>query len=193
MGIDLNAADRQDVTLLPSGVYRLKIKLKFNADGEVLRWAKSMRTQHLEAEYIVVDGAFAGQKLTDYITLVFDDGEHAHLPVLGVEDIRKYEMAVRFGQRRLRAIVESAHGIDPSDSSEDARRVRKIDDLRTLNGLMFYAQVETRKGNGNFRDRNVVDFIVTPDLPDYPKSNGPAQPAPSRSLSTELDDEIPFN
>jgi hypothetical protein len=192
MTIDLNQADRQDVTLLPSGVYRLKIKLKFNADGEVLRWAKSMRTQHLEAELIVVDGAFAGQKLTDYITVVFDDSEHSHLPALSTEDIRKYETAVRLGQRRLRAIVESAHGIEPSDSSEEAKRLRRVDDLRALNGLTFFAQIETRKGNGNFRDRNIVDFIITPDLPDYPKSNGPARPVPSRALSSALDDEIPF-
>jgi hypothetical protein len=190
--IDLNAADRQHgLLIIPPGVYCLRIKLKTSGSSkEVLRWAKSMRTQHLELEYIVVDGAHTDHRITDYITVKFDDGQHAHLPALSDEQIRKYETAVRLGLRKLRAIIESALAIDPADNSEGAKRKREIADFRVFDGLTFYGQVEVRKGSNEFRDRNILDYVITPDLPDYP--NRPTKSAPKRSLASELDDELPY-
>jgi hypothetical protein len=53
-----------------------------------------------------------------------------------------------------------------------------------------------RKGRDNSRDQNILDYVITPDLPDYmPARNGGGAvvtaPTP-RSSARELHDEIPF-
>jgi hypothetical protein len=162
--IDLSDAE----IVIPSGVYRLRVTLRLSSAGGLLRWAKNMRTKHLECEYIVVGGEHAGHRISDFITLKFDSGEYSHLAVLDDEQIRKYEVAVRMGKTRVRAIIESAHSIDPRDDSEAAKAKREsAGNPRALDGLEFCGQVDVRKGRDQFRDQNFLDYVITSDLPDY--------------------------
>lgn len=197
MPVDLN--DALD-TLLPPGVYCLEITLVPGKAGEdgYLRLAKNLRSLMLELICKVFGdehGEYAGYKIWDYITveLIEDDSS---LPALDNDKLNKLRTSVRMGRSKLRAILDSAYALQPNDDSDAAKAKRRLNSYGELHGLRFYAQVEQRPARDGFAARNFVDFVVTPDLPDYPGRStavvtGPAAP-PKRTAAQDLDDEIPF-
>jgi hypothetical protein len=104
------------------------------------------------------------------------------------EQARKYRIAVDIGLAKLRAMLESAHEIDPNDDSEEAQRVREFDSVRIFDGLEFTARVGIKAGENGFADRNVVQYIITPDSKEWSQGTAPKPP-----LRDDLSDEIPFN
>ncbi len=78
----------------------------------------------------------------------------------------------------IRAILESARGVEPSDDSEAAMKARSINDWEDLIGLEFVGRVgiEESTYNGETRERNTI-FAVTPNEDDYASSGfKPAKP-----------------
>jgi hypothetical protein len=193
MPIDLNDAETQrDRTLVPSGVYCLKIAVKPGGHGEGrwLRLAKNLRSLMLELKYSVVVGDYAGKQIQDFITVEFDETDDLHLSPIEPDKLENYRTSVRMGRTKLRAIIDSAYGLEPNDDSEAAKEKRKLASYGALNGLEFYAQVEEKPGSDGYGPRNYVDFVITPDLPDYPKQPMKAVAPFKRSLADDLDDEI---
>jgi len=202
MPIDLNDADTQgDRELIEPGGYGLQIHVKeghAGADGW-LKLAKNQRSLMLQLECKVVSAVttkgavtssqYAGKVVRDWITLEFDETDAMHLPALSDADIERYRTSVRMGRSKLRAIVDSAHGLDPKDDSFVAKEKRKLANYSDLEGLVFYAQIEERAGQGKYGPSNTIDFIITPDLPDYPQQKEGAVMV--RSIGDELDDMIP--
>jgi hypothetical protein len=192
MTIDLNDADPQrDQTLIDPGVYQLRIKVRpgGHGPGNVLRLSKSGHLQMLDLELVVVGGEHDGRKLYENIIVSFDDsGQNDIVPSLDPDQVRRYRTAVRIGLSKARAILESAHAIEPNDESESAKKRRRIEDFLEFDNLRFWAQVEIKAGGNGYGDRNFIDFVITPDLPDYPKQAS-RQVVP---LAREMDDEIPF-
>ena len=68
------------------------------------------------------------------------------------------------GKARIRAILESAKGINPKDVSEIAMAARKINSFDELNNLdaVIKIGVEHDK-NGQYQDKNRVIAIITPE------------------------------
>jgi hypothetical protein len=55
-----------------------------------------------------------------------------------------------------------------------------------FDGLMFWAEIETKHQDG-YKPRNAINYIITPDLPDYPRLPQAIVPR-----GRDMDDEIPF-
>jgi hypothetical protein len=169
---NLNSADRQrEQTLIPAGVYRLRTKVRpGNAGpGSVLRLAKNGRTLMLDLELTVVGGESAGAKLWDLITVAAEPPEFEDANAAEREQTER-QTAVRIGRAKLRAILESAYAIDPDDDSEAAQEKRRFEDFLEFDALEFWAQVEIKNGTNGYKDKNVLYFVVTPNLPDWPRS-----------------------
>src|SRR5262245_46779599 len=123
---DINEVEpERDPTPVPSSVYRLRAEVLPAGVVNVLRLAKNGRTEMLELKCRIVGGEHDGSLVYDYITLRFDD-THYDNPELDItpQQARKYETAVELGYRRLRALIDSAHALDPKDKSDAAREIR---------------------------------------------------------------------
>jgi len=184
MAIDLNEV-QPDRELIEPGIYRLEIAVKeghAGADGW-LKLAKNQRSLMLELVCKVIsavtkDGRHAisehaGKTVRDWITLELDESDALHLPPITAAELERFRTSVRLGRKKLRAIVDSANGLDPKDDSFVAKEKRKLANYDELNGLAFYAQVEERAGQGKYGPSNTIDFVITPDLPDYPRRKKP--------------------
>src|SRR5262249_9462625 len=78
------------------------------------------RTEMLDLELTVVGGEHSGRKVRDLITVGFDDSESNDPDIMPVDpdQAERYRTAVRIGRSKLRAILESAHAINPNDHSD---------------------------------------------------------------------------
>ena len=193
MAVDLNDAETQrDRSLIPPGVYCLEITVKRGGAGEDgwLKLAKNLRSLMLSLECKVVGGDYAGKKVFDLITVEFDESDDLHLSPIEPSKLENYRTSVRMGRSKLRAIIDSGFGLDPKDDSFVAKEKRKLTSYGELVGLQFYAQVEEQPARDGYGPRNVIDFIITPDLPDYPKPSANTAVALKRTAAEDLNDEI---
>src|SRR5262249_41016294 len=101
------------------------------------------------------------------------------------------------GLTRLRAMLESAHEIDPRDESEAAKQVREFESVAIFDGLEFWAEVEIKPGDNGYRDRNSIFRLAGPGDGDW-RTAAPAQKTESaeetlaKPKGRDMDDEIPF-
>ena len=194
MALDLSNIDPQ--VPVPAGVYRLRAKLMAGTAGTdfLLKRAKNGISLMLALECTVIEGEHHGRKVWDYITCELDE-ENAITP-LPVDKLEKLQTSVRLGLIKLRAIIDSACGLDPSDKSEATQAIRRrFDSYTTFDGIVFWAQVEERPATNSYRAGNNIDFIITPDLPDYPQKAGSSTALvtpPPKNPRDDLDDELPY-
>ena len=193
---DLNNADAQRSTeLVTAGVYRLRAKIIAGGDGpdNLLKRSKAGTLLMLNVEYTVDNGGdFHGRRIWDSINVLPDLSQFM---TVDPERDKKLNTAAAIGRSRIRSMLESAYQIAPEDESEEARLKRRITNFRTLDGLVFWAQVEIRPARDGYKARNYIDYIVTPGMPDYPRAETPATLSHAISTDTarrDLDDEIPF-
>ena len=84
----------------------------------------------------------------------------------------------------LRAIVDSALGLDPKDMSEAAKAKRNVGGFRNLDGIEFFAKIGIeRDDNGTYPDKNKIARVVVPGEPQYAalKAGKEVAPAPRRA------------
>ncbi len=84
------------------------------------------------------------------------------------------------GRSFLRAILNSARGIHPSDQSPQAQTARRIRGFVDLDGIEFVARIDVEKDQ-NGDDKNVVKAAIQPDHKSYPGLMGAAPRAPAPS------------
>lgn len=86
------------------------------------------------------------------------------------------------GRAFVRAMLESARGINPKDSSEKAMAARRINGIGDLDGLEFVVKLGIEPGNDGYEDQNNVAAVITPGHKDYAAAmNGQAPAAPAAS------------
>jgi hypothetical protein len=140
-------------------------------DG-MLKRSQDGGCEMLDCEFIVVDGKFVRRSLWERLVLAGTTDGHA--------------TAAEISRSKLRAILESARGVKPDDASEQARAARKAN-LADFNGMRFIAKIGIEKGKpranggGEYRDRNVLLTVVTPDRKDWHAIEQVVQP--ERSLA----------
>jgi hypothetical protein len=193
MAINLNSTPTQhEREVIPSGVYRLcaEVKLGGAGPGSIFQRAKNGYGLMLKLLCEVVDGPHKGHGIFDYPTVELD--EKAPSPVDDKEraNLQAAQAALRIGRVRVRAIIDSALGLDPTDRSEEAEKKRTLESWGELDGLTFWAEVDERPGQGQYGPSNTIAYIVCPGHPDYPKTVQAV--VPRRSLRDEMDDEIPY-
>lgn len=168
--LDFNNADEQlsgDFTPIPDNtIVDLIMTVRPGGAGNdgVLTQSKRSPWQYLNCEFTVVGGKYDKRKIWQNM-MWFNPSE----PKSQAADITK---------QNIRAMLESARGVMPSDQSDDAKKKRCISSLTELNGLAFKAKIGIEAGTDDYPDdKNTVKFIITPDMAEYGgKASAPSEP-----------------
>jgi hypothetical protein len=197
MAINLNDADNQDRSITPPGPYWVKSRIKPGGAGDdgLLRLAKNMSSLMLVLELVILDdGEWRGKKIVEYVTcglVEYDDNDEIAPPLLDVNKMEGLKTSVRMGRSRLKAIINSAFNLMPNDDSDEAKALRNIESYNVFNDLCFMVQIEVKPAEGNFKERNIVDFIIEPGDPAY-RPRGSKVAIVSKSRAPDFDDSIPY-
>lgn len=146
--IDFNSAETQNnFDLIPANTIakaRLILKVGNDPNDPFITHGKTGNTAYLNCEWIILEGKYAKRKIFDKI---------------GLEGTDRW---VNMGKARIRAILESAKGINPKDVSEIAVAARKINSFSELNNLDVVIKIGIEHDkNGQYQDRNRVIAIIT--------------------------------
>ena len=93
---------------------------------------------------------------------------------------------------KLRAILESARGIKPADTSDAAKQARRIGSYGDLNGLSFIVRIGVEPPQNGYKAKNRLDHVVTPDekawhpVTQEPAAAQPAAPAKPASTPAKI-------
>jgi len=167
-----SAADQSAFDLIPKGtVVRVRMTVRPGGFNDPTQgWTGGYATRnaqtgsvYLNCEFVVLEGEFARRKMWSLIGLFSPKGpEWANM-----------------GRSFIKAILNSARGIHPDDSSSAAQSARRISGFADLDGLEFLAKVDWEKDQHG-QDKSVVKSAVTPDHKDYVElmgaSTGTTQP-----------------
>jgi hypothetical protein len=171
---DFNEAETQR-NVIPDGtiaIVRMTVRPGSAGEGGWLRRSKDGGSEALDCEFVVLDGPFAKRKFWTLFTIAGTTPGHAE--------------AANISAAKLRAILESARGIKPDDTSDAARQARRIGSYGDLNGLSFIARIGVEPPQNGYKAKNRLDHVVTPDEkawhpvtqePVAAPSTAPAKPA----------------
>ena len=162
---DFNDAEQQtSFDLIPKGTAtKVRMSIKPGGHDDAARgWTDGYATEsfdtgsiYLAAEFVVLEGEFAKRKLWSNIGL--------HSP--------KGDAWANMGRTFIRAALNSAYGVLPSDQSPEAQNVRRIASFAALDGIEFVARIDVEKDSkGEFR--NTIKQVIEPDHKDYARLMG---------------------
>lgn len=151
--LDFNDAQTQRAgDLIPDGtVVPVHMSVRPGGAGPDgwLKLTKMGDAEMLDCEFTVTEGPHAKRKFwSNMMVSGATDGQ------LKAADISK---------ARLRAILESARGVNPSDESEKAVAARRVSSWEDFDGVRFVAIVSVEKGKDGYADKNGLKAVVTPD------------------------------
>jgi hypothetical protein len=173
----LDFTDYEGAELIPNGTdCILQVKIKFgDASDSVLTYSKNRDAEVLKVMFTVVDGPQARRAFWQ------------NLLVKGTTDGQK-TMADK-NNALLKAILDSARNLDPTDKSPAARQARTVQ-YRDFNDMRFQGVIgvqpqRTDKDTGQtYQAQNFIDKVITRDLKEW---RGPIeQMAP-------FNDPLPFD
>ena len=199
MANNLNYSDVEEQTsyqIIPDKTLA-KVRMKLISGGyddESRGWTggyatKSKKTDavYLKCEFTVIGGKYNNRKVWDLIGLHSEKGPN-------------YE---KMGRGFIRAILDSAHGLNPKDITQAAVNARIIKSFQELDGIEFVAQIDVQQDqDGN--DRNTIRYAITKGHRDYDSlmiggkvgNNGRYKIGKSKQFQEpEIDiedDELPF-
>lgn len=105
---------------------------------------------YLSAEFVVMEGPYARRKIWSLIGLHSEKGPEW----------------TNMGRSFLRALLNSARGVLPADTSPAAQTARCIQGFADLDGIEFVARIDVEK-DANGEDRNVIRTAIQPDHREY--------------------------
>ena len=150
---DFNDADTQrNFDVIPHGTIatvRMTVRPGSAGEGGWLRRSKDGGSEALDCEFVVLDGPFAKRKFWTLFTIAGTTPGHGE--------------AANISAGKLRAMLESARGIKPDDTSDAAKQARRIGSYGDLNGLSFIARVGVEPPQNGYKAKNRLDHVVTPD------------------------------
>jgi hypothetical protein len=149
---DFNTATEQrDFDLIPdktNAVVQMHIQEGNVGEGGLLTLSENGKAEMLRCEFTVVGDKYAKRKFFTNMVLSGTTDGHAQ--------------AADISKSQLRAILESARGIKPKDVSEAARKAR-VAELRDFEGIRFWARIGIEPQRGEYRARNTLHSVITPD------------------------------
>jgi hypothetical protein len=163
-----DAGEQRTNSPIPAGeicVFYSKLKPGGAGEGGWYRRSKDGNSLHLDCEFTVLGGEYDGRKVWTLLTMEGTTTGHAE--------------AAEISLRTLRAVLESARGVRPDDTSDTAKQARQIKDWGDFNGLRFMARVGVRPAEGSYPAKNTLTEIITPDRRDWHNPNDPQQPPPA--------------
>jgi hypothetical protein len=157
--LDFNSAGEQRAfDVIPANtICTLQMTVRPGGAGDDgwLRKAADGGSEGLDAEFTVVDGQFAKRKLWQLFTLCGTTPGHAE--------------AGEISRNTLRAILESARGIRPDDTSEAAQAARKLGSWGDLNQIRFVARLGVRPPRDGYSAKNTIIEVITPERTGWTK------------------------
>ena len=171
--MDFNNASAQRVfDVIPAGTVaalHMTVRPGNAGEGGLLRRSKNGNSVALDAEFTVLDGPYAKRKFWVLNTLEGTTPNHA--------------TAAEISRKRLRAILESARGIRPDDSSEAAKQARQVAGYQDFDGLRFVGRIGVEPASGGYPAKNILLDAVTRDRKDWRRveqvAKQPSDPAPA--------------
>lgn len=149
-----NAPEQREGGLIPNGTLapvHMTVRPGNAGEGGWLKRSKDGSSQALDCEFTVIEGPFAKRKFWGLFTVEGTTEGHTK--------------AAEISASRLRGILESARGIRPDDESPAAKEVRRVKSWGDFDGIRFLAKIGVEVGTGEYKgkDKNRLDFAVTPD------------------------------
>lgn len=183
-GYDFNDAEQQQIfELIPNNtIVPLVMYIRPGGTGPngILRQSKSSDAEMLDCEFTVESGPYAKRKIFQMFTL---SG--------GKLDEKGESIGGKISRQTLRAILESARGINPDDTSEAARQARRINDWLDFNGMTFLARLGVEKDRtGQYNDKNKIKSVIVPGERDYQRPGAGAQPASQPGWQTQPSESV---
>jgi hypothetical protein len=151
-----DAPPPRDFELIPANtIATCCLHIQGGGAGEdgMLKRSKDGRCEMLALEFALLDTEFAKRKFWEnWIVKGSDHGK-----------------AIEISHSRIKAVLDSALGLDPKDVSPQARAARTRS-YKELEGLVFISKIGVEKGTPkndgsgeNWPDRNILAAIITPD------------------------------
>ena len=156
---DFNNEEQQIFDLIPNGAIVpvvMTIRPGSAGDGGWFTQSKTSDALMLDCEFTVSAGPFARRKFWQNMTLFG-----------GKTDEGGNSIAGKISRATLRAILESARGIMPSDFSENAKKGRQVSGPGDFNGMEFICKIGIQKGQNGYSDKNQISVVITPDKKEY--------------------------
>jgi hypothetical protein len=178
--IDFNKFKGDNFDLIPANtVAVVQTRIRFcdaGIDG-ILKPTKAGDAHGLDLEFTVVDGPHAKRKFFGFWL------------VQGETDGQK--MMVERTMGMLRAMVDSAKYLDPSDTSPKAAAERQME-LRDFDGLRFLGEIGIEKSrDAQYPDKNVLLRVITKDRPMWgqrpPIEQSPSVGQPRPATAAKVD------
>jgi hypothetical protein len=168
MAFDFNTAGEQRTfDVVPDrtiAVVQLNIRAGDAGEAGILKRSKTGEAEGLDCELIVVGGSYDKKKFWEWMTVSGTTDGHAE--------------AADISRRKLRAILESARGIKPADVSEVAKKAR-VADYADFDGIRFLAQIGVEPAKGDYRAKNFLAQVITPDRKEWQPVEQVTKPAPA--------------
>lgn len=157
-----NAEEQKEVgsgngPIPPKSIVKVKMTVREPSEKkrsnihQVLTVSATNTSNHfLDCEFEVVAGTYEGLKIwQNYV-------------------VSGSEKATNISMSFLRAVLESARGIQPTDSSPQATQARQLNDWRDFTGMEFPVLVGVKKPkSGDLYINNDIMRAITPDKPEY--------------------------
>jgi hypothetical protein len=163
---DFNTAGEQRTfDVIPDGTIadlQMRIRPGNAGEGGLFKRSKTGEAEGLDVELTVLEGQHVKRKFWSYmITSGTTDG-HAQ--------------AADITMRKLRAILESARGIKPTDVCE-AAKAKRVAEYADLDGIRFVAKIGVEPASEQYKAKNVLAEVITPDRKEWHPVEQVARPA----------------
>ena len=155
MNFDFNTATEQ-FDLIPDktdAVVQMRIQEGGVGEDRLLTRADT-GAEYVAFEFTVVEGTYARRPHKFFTNMVLSGPTDGHA------------QAADISKSLLRAILESARGIKPKDVSEAAKKAR-VAELRDFEGIRFWARIGIQPQRGEYRARNTLALVITPDMKEW--------------------------
>jgi hypothetical protein len=176
-----DAPEQRGNELIPAdtvATVQLTIRPGGAGEGGLLKRSQDGGCEMLDCELVVVDGPHMKRKLWERMIISGTTDGHAK--------------AAEISRGKLRAILESARGIKPNDTSKEARKARTAE-LGDFDGLRFIVKIGIEKGRArndgtgeSYPDRNIIASVITPDRKDWHTVEQAPRPAGSVTGDTAI-------
>jgi hypothetical protein len=182
MSFDFNqAGEQRSFEVMPDGtiaVMQANIRPGNVGEDGLLKCSNDGRCEGLSVEFTIVEGEYAKRKI------------FAFMVISGTTD--GHSQAADITKQRLRAILESARGIKPTDVSEAAKQAR-VAKFADFDGLRFVGKIGIEAARGDYKAKNTLAEVITPDRKEWhPIEQDPAAAKSAASSATPATSAAPI-
>jgi hypothetical protein len=164
---------QKNFDVIPDGTIatvRMTIRAGNAGEGGWAKRSKDGNSESLDCEFVVLDGEHAKRKFWTMLLIAGTTPGHAE--------------AADITARKLRAILESVHGIKPGDASDQAKAARRIVSYGDLDGASFIAKISVEPARNGFKAKNVLDRVIGTDEKEWhPVKQEPKPAAPATATA----------